>query len=367
MAKLAKIIFGEIIAFLILTLPDLRRKSKPLVLLGEWSGRRASDNPFHLYRYFKELDIECYFITYVESRGHSTKFIHPWSLNSFWLSLRATHIFYSHDTHDLNPYFLTDRCKKINLWHGVGPKCLGRDNKHSVIFHPKTLIDRVKAFVFRRKRIVPDLFVSPCEQLIPFYMSAFGLNSAQIIKVPYVRSIIQKTEGYERLGEKSTKVLYAPTLRSSSQLPSLNKFISELSDKLAQLELELEVAFHPVNLDGFTNDKIVSHIGVSNLDFSSYMFCITDYSSIMWDWDMLDVKFLVIDLPEWNFHELSRAVYFPLTDCLNFSLGSREDLDSWIEAYKNDIEGYSTLKKGWGYELGATPTSHFRKYRKMLN
>ena len=364
--KLFKFCLGELIALAILCLPDLRQKKRPLVLLGEWAGRRSSDNPFHLYEYFSYIGVDCYFVTNVNFQEERVNVVRPWSIKNFWLSLRATHVFYSHDIHDLNPYFITYRSKKINLWHGVGPKCLARDNRHSIIFYPNTFTDKIKAYVFRRKRIVPDLFVVPCKKFIPFYLTAFALSPSQVIELPYARSVVQKQQIKENTERKSLKVLYAPTLRSPLQLITLNEFILNLNECLVQLGLELEVAFHPANVDHFHNNVVVTHNGVSELDFKSYEFCISDYSSIIWDWDMLNIDFLVINLSDWKFHELTREMYFSLSDCLNFSLSSNDELLRWISSWKNGQKRYCKLKEGWGYELLSEPRFYFEEYKRLL-
>lgn len=364
--KSLKCCLGELIALAILCLPDLRRKKRPLVLFGEWAGRRSSDNPFHLYEYFTQIGVDCYFVTNVNFKEKRVNIVRPWSIKNFWLSLRATHVFYSHDIHDLNPYFITHRSKKINLWHGVGPKCLARDNRHSIIFYPKTLTDWIKAYLFRRKRIMPDLFVAPCKNLIPFYLTAFDLSPSQIIRLPYVRSVVQIQQMKEKTGRKSSKVLYAPTLRSPLQLHALDKFILNLSECLLPLGLELEVAFHPANIDHFNNNAVVTHHGVSELDFKSYEFCITDYSSMIWDWDMLDIDFLVVNLSSWNFQELTRELYFSLSDCLNFSLSSEDELRQWVSSWNDGQKRYCKLKEGWGYELWSEPQLYFDEYKKLL-
>ena len=346
--KFLSILWGELIGVFTRCLCLFYTPHSQIILMGEWAGQCKFDNPYHLFIFFRKRGLNCYFITNDAKKFDDEHIITPWSLKSIWVSINCTHAFYSHDLHDLNPYLLNRKCKKYNLWHGIGPKKLAFDNKYSKLYYPSTLIEKGKAFIFRRKLILPDYFISPSEVFNEFYQTAFALRAEQLVNLPYPRNIA-RDRMHEKAQKHSDKVLYAPTLRTGAQLKSLENFLVSFGRNLAENGLKLCVRLHPVNQGKLVSSDEYDIEEALDVHPQSYRFFVSDYSSIIWDWQAMGLNYIIVNLDDWDFANSEREMYFKLSDCVEHILTSNADIVSWLAAWRTGKAHFAKIDKAWAY------------------
>lgn len=289
-------------------------------VFGSRGGEGFLDNSKYLYLHVLEThpDVRPVWLAKDEelveelrARGHEA--YHAHSLLGTYLNLRARLVFVSHGVADVNRW-CCGGATVVRLWHGVGLKKLGWDYEYAMGGLGSRLVQRCKLAITDRY----DYFTVTSEAMVEPFVSAFRLNSSQVVVTGYPRNDALADSGpipglavddtaretVAALPDESTILIYLPTYHVATDqyvldhldLPTLDGFLTEID---AYLLLKL----HPserIDADFGAFDRLVPLPGAADayplLPETDAL--ITDYSSIYFDYLLLDkpVIFYPFDL-----------------------------------------------------------------------
>lgn len=312
-----KKLLPEIIFMPVYWLSFLSSRSANVWVFGEWHGLRYSDNAKYLFEYTQNnhKSIKAVWVTKNRSivekvRGKGLTAYHSYSVLGVYYSLRAKLAFVTHDAADVGHYFLGGAVL-INLTHGVPLKHLGDDVSYNRFGRLTQIADRFILPLLPLKKGF-DYIVCADERSKPRFESAFSAKG-KVYSVGYPR-----WDGLSRTGLDLNSlglscnykkiVLYAPTLRFNNHVEYNPFVLSGFNNFLKFLEKN-EVLFifrpHPVmNIEKIqfksANVKLLSSREIPDVNdlFLASDLLVTDYSSVMFDYDILNkpIHYFVPDL-----------------------------------------------------------------------
>lgn len=242
-----------------------------------------------------------------------------WSRKGIGYCLTAgKYIFTSHLT-DVN-YWTSGGAQAVNLWHGVGIKCIEfrtQSGPEKKIYDEENRIARLfLPHLFRR----PDLFLSTSGLMTQHFAGCFRIPEQRCVQLGYPRcdvfhwtpekleAFVEKYEGEESLAllkkmkTFSTVYIYMPTFRDSQ-----TDFFMASGIDLKKLEAVLEekqalflVKLHPATRMSPECITGLAHILFLNKRMDIYPLLpftdvlITDYSSIYYDYLLMKEKAVVL-------------------------------------------------------------------------
>jgi len=321
--KIPVFLIGDILYLLSLIIP--RRKN--LWIFGAWFGERYSDNPRALFEYVNNNnpEIEAIWLTrnrevrdIIKKHGYPVRY--TFGPAGIWASLRAGVGIICTDIRDLN-VFTSGGLKVIHLWHGSPIKRIMFDDQ--LAFKKPSPIKRF-FFPFTRLGFSRYLFVAPSSEVKEKISGAFRVDPERVKLTGYPRndilysldarplSIVREIEELK----KNHKIgIYLPTHRSEGKEDYLDNMIPELREfdsRLNEMKVILLIKQHfyhqntgKDDFSGFTNirfitDRDIEHDVHAVLPFTDFL--ITDYSSILFDYLLLDkpVIFFPFDMREYE-------------------------------------------------------------------
>ncbi|QIL45762.1 hypothetical protein G7081_00980 [Vagococcus coleopterorum] len=332
-----------------------------LIVLESNVGKSIGDSPKDLYDELQSRDNNFKYVWICNNShyemGPRTKIVNRLSIKYYYYLARAGYWVNNQNF----PTYLTKRqgTKYIQTWHGTPLKKMQNDITN-IVGRDATYLDRVNYAVEQW-----DYLVSPSSYATKCFRSAFKYNK-EVIEVGYPRNdIFYKSEvELEQIGEivkyklgiqNDTRkvILYAPTFRDDS----LNKFDLELDFKKFVDELSddyiLLVRGHVA-----TNQKInvSKQYSLDIIDVATYPsiqelyvisdICITDYSSVMFDFAHTKRPLLFFTYDLEHYQENLRGFYF---DFINEAPGplvrTTEELIETIKdiANNNHAEKYTAF------------------------
>lgn len=282
-------------------------------LLCYMSYPDISDNSYHIFKFHINKLKNYKFIWIVSDVSLSrkklkemididsfnkTKIVSKKSFLGIWYFLRSRHVFHTHGT-----YFFTsnmNRCKTINLWHGMPIKTIGwldPENNYS----PS----------------ISDIYIATSKIYSYIMASAFNANisSVWVTGLPRndtfaVEPLLDKTQlSLLGISEEDKLIMWLPTFRQSNQghirsdsishsfideLP--NNFLETIDQFLTTKKIKLIIKLHPMDTlndkecPHYNNIKIVNikaweEIGVDLYELLSYSSgLISDISSVIIDY-----------------------------------------------------------------------------------
>lgn len=220
-----------------------------------------------------------------------------------------------------------DRVKVIQLWHGTGTiKKFGQDVNQG----------KLKRLEFKANQNITHLIVNS-EETKKLYGKAFGVSSERIYSIGLPKTdellerLTQKSNGQEDFEKKSLYlkhhipenaklILYAPTFRDHERQDP--KLFGRLEDilKILPAEYVLGLRLHPFVAEAFRDQPLPDRTYQMSFepDINSLILAsdglITDYSSILFEYCLLDkpMVFLAYDLEE--FSDQGRGFYYDYKD-----------------------------------------------------
>lgn len=318
----------------------LMPRSKKIWVMGSTFGRRFADNPRYFYLYMNEYhkdEIKAVWISknkeliaWMNEEKPEYPAYYLYSIKGIWHALRAGVYLYDNYSKDIC-FTLSGGAKKINLWHGIPLKKIQMDNAYDKVRHPKNRREKLKWMLRRMSDERPsDSIVVSSPHLADIFSSAF--QTKNVLVTGYPRNEVRlghldalqtpkEKEALTILREKRkegrTVLLYMPTFRGSEKQffdvidsEVLSKFLEESNSFLA-------VKLHPKSkLNEAFCQLEGGHIKLISKEADPYAFLdqtdilITDYSSIYFDYLLLDRPIIFFSYDMETYLLESREFYF---------------------------------------------------------
>lgn len=335
--------WSQLLLLPIYWLSYLMPRNKRIWLFGSTLGKRFSDNPRYLYLYCsqhkEELNIRSIWISKdkeivacLTGAGLEAYYYH--SLKGIWYALVGKVYLYDHYSKDIN-FPQSGGAVKVDMWHGIPLKKIQADNSMDKFRHPKNSWEKWKCLPRNSSSEKPtDHILATSEYLKPLFESAFrNPNNVFVCGYPRndylisdaIHNVLLPNEQKE-LDEVQTfleqysdgKVIYyMPTYRDSQSrffdIMNLDAFAAFLSKE----HILFCIKQHP-----FSKHKgefaAIQYDNILMLDSDSDPYVvlkhsdvlITDYSSIYFDFLLLDRPILFFDYDRAEYEEASRELYW---------------------------------------------------------
>lgn len=319
-------------------------------------------------------EINCYWIspnkeTVKDVRNKGLKAYYKYSLKGIWHCLTAYTYIFTYHSKDIN--FWTSACaKKVNLWHGVGIKSGegGKDNK-GLDVNSNWLTRIILPHLYEKNTI----FLSTSPLMNAHFQKMFSLSNQTIFEAMYprcsflqrpineIKSFIQKYESEEinvlisKLESFNRVYLYMPTWRGNFK----DDFIAQAGFDFIQLNEILKkknqlfvLKLHPAvkyckeiynTLDSVLFlDKQIDIYPI--LPFTDVL--ITDYSSIYYDYLLLDNKSVILYPFDYEGYIMSsnRLAF----DFNTYTPGRQvKNINQLMELLKEDNTNYDIDNRDW--------------------
>ena len=356
--------WGQLLLLPVYWLSFLVPRNKKIWLFGSTFGRRFADNPRYLYLYVsqhkEELSIRPIWISHnkdvvrmLNAEGYEAYMYH--SLKGIWYALCGKVYLFDNYSKDLN-FWQSGGAMKVNLWHGIPLKKIQHDNVFDKFRHSKNIWEKLRNFPRNISDEKPNHYVlTTSENLKPIFSSAFKTENVLVAGYPRnevlisdeIKNIYSEEEKKDRKkiveflddssdNQNKMMIFYMPTFRQSETLFFDNFDKEDFQIFLKENNILFCIKLHPKSKLNKEFDNIQSeNIMVINKDADPYVFLkfadvlITDYSSIYFDYLLLDrpIIFFAYDLEEYL--NDSREMYF--------------DYDEFTPGEK--INNYHELKK----------------------
>lgn len=335
--------WSQLLVLPIYWLSYLFPRNKKIWLFGSTLGNRFSDNPRYLYLYCsqhkEELGIRPIWMShkreiaeYLTGHGYEAYYYH--SLKGIWYSLCGKVYLYDHYSKDIN-FAQSGGAVKVDMWHGIPLKKIQADNEMDKFRHPKNAWEAWKCQPRNISSEKPsDHILATSEFLKPLFESAFrNPNNVFVCGYPrndyllsndinnlFMNQEQQELDYVEKFLKEYTGgkvVYYMPTYRDSQ-----SQFFDIMNlDKFAEWLKEQHILFcikqHP-----FSKHKgefaAIQYENIFLLDPDSDPYVVlkkadalvTDYSSIYFDYLIMDRPIIFFDYDREEYERASRELYW---------------------------------------------------------
>ncbi len=337
-------------------------RNKKRWVFGEANGFNNNSKYFYLEVLNTHKEIDAVWIGNKEIvktlRNKNLPCHYKFSLKGLWYSLTSKVYIVSSTPGDIN-FYTSGGARIVNLWHGVGIKaCLWSNPIHqkyrSLGFYDNFLHYVNCPHLYHK----PDLVLSTSDDMIDaFFAPMFDVERAKCIASLYPRcrfmmqdrqKIIEHIEKYEseeyldmiRIFLKYKKVImYAPTFRDSGadfisqsgiDFGDLNNFLVS-RNYLFVLKLHPATNYNPQDIRNFSN---ILYLEKSLDSYLVMPFCdmlISDYSSIVYDYMLLEKQVEIFAFDFKQYKASCRDIVFSMEEVINtFSFS-----DNYIDLKKN--------------------------------
>ena len=351
------LIFGNIMYFSSYLIP----KDKNLWIFGAWFGEKYGDNSAFLFEYVNKNhpEIRTIWVTKNEKTFENMKIknFEVYKMNSFkanLLSLRAgICIFLQNNSSDLN-LFVCNKTKKVQLWHGTPLKKIYYD-----VFS-FTLKSKLLHFFFPFIKENFSLIIAPSEEVRNKFSTAFKINKNKIKITGYPRNdgLFEKVEYVKHY----YSCIYLPTFRNNCKFDSFqyNFNLDEVEKSLKKMNTHLYVQLHPndhqnkENIVNIVNNSKFIHIiefDDINSNLKKFDFLITDYSSVYFDYLLLDRPIIFAPFDYDIYLKTEREFYYdynkitpgPKAKDWNEVLEYMNDAIEYPDNYKNERKAINKI------------------------
>lgn len=373
------IIVTKSLAQLIYLLSFLAVRKRNLWAFGSGTGFDGNSKYFIQYIIDNCPDIHSIWITrrkheVSELRRKNIEVYYYLSPKGIYFSLRAYMYIVTGSLSDIN-FYTSGNARYVQLWHGIGIKSCLWSNKYSNLNVDNRIIGFIKRPSFYIK---PDFILGASKmmnQVLADMLKADVSKSHSILypRCVYLRAPKAELENYikrwesnemnmfiQRLSTYKRVFLYMPTYRDKNPhfLREQNWNLSYLNKRLEEQNSFMIVKLHPrmlndVSFSGYANiieiDKSLDIYPI--LPFTDVL--ITDYSSIYYDYILMDGKSIILYTPDMlDYISSSRDLLMNYQDnCHGVVV---HDFGSLIECINGNLSiDYTDLRnKFWGEALG---------------
>lgn len=291
-------------------------KSKKVWVFGSWAGEKYADNSKYLFEYvnINHRDITAVWLShnisvidYLIKKGYRAYKIN--SLSGLYFSFRAKMGFVTHGLIDLN-MFATGRMKIVQLWHGIPLKpILYSDPKEETIkaLSSKKAVSFIFPYYYKDINFKKCILITSSSYTKNIFKTVFDSDNIQITGYPRNDGLFDENEKclpYEG-NSNSRKGIYLPTYRKQNEFDILKLFqdsFSMIDNFLKEENIILYVKLHPFHLNKLKvpnkdcNIKLLRDEDINGDIYSvlnEFDFLITDYSSILFDYLILNRPILL--------------------------------------------------------------------------
>lgn len=322
-------------------------RRKDIWLFGSTFGRRFADNPRYFYQYCRKAGKEAgirpiwishdtELVAYLCNHGYEAYRYH--SLKGLYYALRGKVYLYDNYSKDIN-FWQSAGGIKVNMWHGIPLKKIQADNKHDKFRHPRNRWERWKNFPRNLSDEKPsDWVLTTSEFMKPVFSSAFRTKHVFTCGYPRTDYLISDeidnlllpkeqqqmslvTEFQKKRGKGNVKIVYyMPTFRDSEskffEVMDLGRFQKYLAEKdiLFCVKLhpksKLRKEFADLMERGFENVLVIDADSDPYVLLKITDVLITDYSSVYFDFLLLDRPIIFFDYDREEYISQSRDLYF---------------------------------------------------------
>jgi CDP-glycerol glycerophosphotransferase (TagB/SpsB family) len=317
-------------------------KDKSLWVFGAWYGDIYADNSKYLFEYVNRNHhtIRAVWLTknraaydLVKSRGYEVHFVN--SIRGLLLRMFSGVWVISAGIFDVNSYrtWRIGRVKIAQLWHGTPLKKGGFDDPHDINVSQGTGIAQPHVLPFNKR--VYDLYIAPSEEVRSKIASAFRVSPKMVKMTGYPRTDalfardnpkVPITDSVRRLKETYTLGIYLPTHRQEgdTSLTFLLNDLKSVNSRLTELHVILLVKLHFYHLGQLPLlDRSLSNVLFvkdEDIDQDIYTilsetdFLITDYSSIYFDYLLLNKPIIFAPFDIDSYTASDRQLYYDYFD-----------------------------------------------------
>jgi CDP-glycerol glycerophosphotransferase (TagB/SpsB family) len=361
----------ELILAPLTILAHLMPRDERLWAFGSWNGTRFADNPRYLFAWITANQRHGVRAVWISRRAGVVRLVreqggdaHTWlSPKGLWYALRAGVYVFDSRIGDINRVAV-GRARTVNLWHGVPLKRIEADITNAT--HPIRRAHasrglRRLAWRFARPEFFEryDRLVAPSSGVAECFASAFRMQTQQVVVAPYPRADGLWSQGSRadgpgsaRLaGDGGMRLLYAPTFRDAGNSASQGIPVdwTHLEGLLSAHRATLLVKLHPVDRrlapepSAFRAIRFVPADDDVYTALSTADALVTDYSSIYFDFLLVDrpIVFYAYDLDTYT--ASSRSLYFPYDQMTPGPVATDyQSLAARISELLADYAGFST-------------------------
>ncbi len=314
-------------------------KNKNIWIFGALNGEKYVDNSKHLFEYVSKNHPEIRAIWTTKNRS-ALNFIRNqgfeaygyFSIRAILLTMRAEYSIVSHQLMDI-PAFAAARIKSVVLWHGTPLKKIGFDDKKTVSYQSLSRKISTKLFHFFRANYKESILFCTSDNLINLFSQSHQIPKERIFATGYPRNdvffhppkkgipITRKLNSYKE--EKYKIAVYMPTHRKFGQINICNflkESISQINENLKKLNSILLVKLHFFHLKELKdqNQNYTNIIFITDEDINQDIYpilpqtdlLITDYSSIFFDYLLLNKPIIFAPFDKEDYLENDRDFYF---------------------------------------------------------
>lgn len=340
--------WGQLLLLPIYWLSFFIPRNKNIWLFGSTFGKRYADNPRYLYQYcIKRKDLinirpiwissNKTIIRYLTKQGYEAYYYH--SFLGIYYALKGKVYLYDNYSKDIN-FWQSAGAVKINMWHGIPLKKIQADNIFDTYRHPSSFWAKLKNLPRNISDEKPsDYILTTSSKLKPIFSSAFRTknvitcgyprndylisNEIENLILPIEQKEMAMVEKFCSLfGQCNCKVVfYMPTFRDSEikffDVMDLDKF----QEFLAQQHMLFCIKLHPKSKLQKQFDRLAyKNILVLNVASDPYILLkktdvlVTDYSSIYFDFLLLNRPIIFFSYDLDDYLTLSREMYWNYID-----------------------------------------------------
>jgi CDP-glycerol glycerophosphotransferase len=327
-AKLLKYLWWNLVFVFACFVP----KQKNLWVFGAWLGERYADNPRYLFEYIisQEPRIQPIWLTKnkteadrIRARGYQVILMN--SLAAYWVCMRARVAVVNQSVFsDLLAPAISPTTLKIQLYHGIPLKKVGYDD--AIHLPPeKKRLQRLKEILFPFFRENYALVTATSAETKRTFTSAFDVNPDTVSITGFPRyDILLSPPGNQAISSSACiRIMYLPTFRGrvGSQIDVLKMagFDAEaVNSKLEHYNAVLLIKLHPVNvpteellyeLERFSRFQFVRETDLYE-EMKSIDILITDYSSVFFDFLLVDKPIIFLPYDYEHYLENDRQLYY---------------------------------------------------------
>jgi CDP-glycerol glycerophosphotransferase (TagB/SpsB family) len=346
-----------------------------------FKGKMVNDSPFAIYKKLLLKYPEAEFTWVVSSLDHPMSSVLNQNRNTSVVSYGSDEYFRAYA---LSKFWIVN-CRispkiakragqiLVQCWHGTPLKKIGLDIQSDG--NKKVSKASLRASYSSESRLI-DFFISPSPYASKCFRSGFGLKSDQILEVGYPRNdelllrssdkqLIERIKKSFDIPSDKTVILYAPTWRDDSFSPhsATHVFRNPLLEE-GFINKFGEDCYFLYRTHYFTdpNDAPSRFIDVSKYNNINNLFLIsdlliTDYSSVFFDYALLDKPILFFMYDREEYESNIRGVYFSDDNCfpgtistclgdlagrINEALNEKTDLKRFNNIFNPYEDGCST-------------------------